>query len=242
MEKTTSSVSKGKIYLIPNTLGESALDQVVPSSVKQVIHEIRYFVVENEKNARQLIKLYELKHPQSDLVFFELDKHKANSGLQDFLNYVLIGNDIGVISDAGCPGVADPGAEFVSFAHQKNIDIIPLVGPSSIILALMASGFNGQSFAFNGYLPIDKDQRKHKLHTLERLVYKIDQTQIFIETPYRNNQTLNDFMQLLERDTKLCIACDLTLPTQFIKVKKVKDWKGMLPDLNKRPAIFLIYK
>lgn len=242
MENSSAAEKKGKIFLIPNTLGETQLDHVIPAFVKQQIHEVRHFVVENEKNARQLIKLYELMHPQADLIFFELDKHKANIGLQDFLKHTLEGNDIGVISDAGCPGVADPGADFVSLAHQKNIEIIPFVGPSSILLALMASGFNGQSFAFNGYLPIDKEQRKHKLHTSERLVYKIDQTQIFIETPYRNNQTLNDFIQLLERDTKLCIACDLTLPSQFIKVKKVKDWKGMLPDINKRPAIFLIYK
>ena len=242
MNNSESIISKGKIILIPNTLGETPLEKVIPLFVKQQIHELKYFVVENEKNARQLLKQYDLKYSQADFTFFELDKHKANNGLQEFLKYALDGNTIGVISDAGCPGVADPGAEFISLAHQRNIEVIPFVGPSSILLALMASGFNGQCFAFNGYLPIDKEQRKHKLYTLERLVYKIEQTQIFIETPYRNNQTLNDFIQMLERDTKLCIACDLTLPSQFIKVKKVKDWKGVLPDINKRPAIFLIYK
>lgn len=235
--------TKGRIFLIPNTLGEGQpLEQVVPVFAKSQIHHLKYFVVENEKNARQLLKQYELQNTQQDFIFYELDKHKSNTGLADFLKHASEGNDVGIISDAGCPGVADPGAEAVALAHQKNLEIIPLVGPSSILLALMGSGFNGQSFAFNGYLPIDKETRKHKLHTLERLVYKIEQTQIFIETPYRNNQTLQDFVTMLERDTKLCIACDLTLPTQYIKVKKVKDWKGMLPDINKRPAIFLIYK
>ncbi len=234
--------SKGKMYLVPNTLGGTNLNAVVPSEVKQFVSTIRHFVVENEKSARALLKLYETPIPQADFVLFELNKHGHNDGLSQFIEAYIASNNIGIISDAGCAAIADPGSEAVAIAHLRNIEVVPFVGPSSILLALMASGFNGQNFAFNGYLPIDKKQKEEKLKTLERLIDKIDQTQIFIETPYRNNQLLKDFCDTLQRTTMLCIAANLTLPDQWIKVKSIKDWKGMQPDLNKKPCIFLLHK
>ena len=169
-----------------------------------------------------------------------LNKFTQVTELPSYLDSCLQGRNIGLLSEAGCPGIADPGAEVVKIAHEKDIQVVPLVGPSSILLALMSSGMNGQSFAFKGYLPIDKSERKSALKNLERISIKENQSQIFIETPYRNNKMLEDIINCLQADTRLCIACDITLTTEYIKTKKVKEWKSTKIDINKRPAIFLI--
>jgi len=171
-----------------------------------------------------------------------LNKYTEPSELPSFLEACKSGKSIGLLSEAGCPGIADPGAEIVKIAHENNIRVIPLVGPSSILLALMGSGMNGQSFTFNGYLPIDKSERKAKLKQLEHVSAEQNQSQIFIETPYRNNKMLEDICAVLQNQTRLCIACDITLPTEYIKTKTVEEWKHITVDLHKRPAIFIIQK
>ena len=180
--------------------------------------------------------------PQNELKLYELNKHTDIQELHSFLKNCRNGKNIGLISDAGCPGIADPGAEIVNLAHKENIKIIPLVGPSSILLSLMASGMNGQSFAFTGYLPIDKSDVKKKLKELERISRTQNQTQLFIETPYRNNKLIEHIFQNLQSSTKLCIACDISLKSEFIKTKTIAEWKkSAKPELHKRPCIFLIH-
>lgn len=232
----------GKLYLIPTRLGDSPPLEVLPISVKKIIEQIDYYIVENEKTARAFIKKVNSRKPQSSLVLFKLNKFTDILDLPKFLEPCSQGEDIGLISEAGCPGIADPGADIVSIAHQKNIKVIPLVGPSSILLAMMASGMNGQNFAFNGYLPIDKQDKKKELKRLERLSFDSNQSQIFIETPYRNNKMLEDLCNLLDQNTKICIACDITLSTEFIKTQTVNEWKKNIVDLHKRPTIFIIHK
>lgn len=232
----------GKLYLIPTRLGDSPPLEVLPISVKKIIEQIDYYIVENEKTARAFIKKVNSRKSQSSLVLFKLNKFTDILDLPKFLEPCSQGEDIGLISEAGCPGIADPGADIVSIAHQKNIKVIPLVGPSSILLAMMASGMNGQNFAFNGYLPIDKQEKKKELKRLERLSFDSNQSQIFIETPYRNNKMLEDLCNLLDQNTKICIACDITLSTEFIKTQTVNEWKKNIVDLHKRPTIFIIHK
>lgn len=236
-------MNKGKLYLIPTTLGDTAeTADVIPLKVNELINKIDEYIVENEKSARHYLKKIGIKKPLQEIVLHPLNQHTQPHEISSYLNSIQQGKDIGVISEAGCPGVADPGADVVKLAHEKNIDVIPLVGPSSILLSLMASGFNGQNFAFNGYLPKERAERIKKIKDLEMLVYKRKQTQMFIETPYRNMHLLEDILNTCENKTKLCIACDITLPTEFIKTKSVFDWKKQLPDINKRPTIFLIYQ
>ncbi len=236
-------MNKGKLYLIPTTLGDTAeTADVIPLKVNELINTIDEYIVENEKSARHYLKKIGIKKPLQEIILHLLNQHTQAHELSSYLNSIQQGKDIGVISEAGCPGVADPGADVVKLAHEKNIDVIPLVGPSSILLSLMASGFNGQNFAFNGYLPKERAERIKKIKDLEMLVYKRKQTQMFIETPYRNMHILEDILNSCENKTKLCIACDITLPTEFIKTKSVFDWKKQLPDINKRPTIFLIYQ
>jgi len=232
----------GKLYLIPCTLGDSNPFDVLPTQVKQVIDRLDTFVVENSKSARRFIKSISPDKQQSSLTLFELNKFTEASNLPSFIEPCLNGQDLGLLSDAGCPGIADPGADIVSLAHKNNIKVVPLVGPSSILLAMMASGFNGQSFAFNGYLPIDKNERKTELKRLERLSFEHNQTQSFIETPYRNNKLLEDLCTTLGGSTEICVACDITLPTEFIKTKTVNQWKKNSVDLHKRPTLFIIHK
>jgi len=232
----------GKLYLIPTTLGETEPLNVLPLSVKKVIEHVDIFIVENEKTARKDIKRISASKQQSSLKLFPLNKFTEESELPTYLEPCLQGQDVGLLSEAGCPGIADPGAEIVKIAHQKNIQVVPLVGPSSILLALMASGMNGQSFAFNGYLPIDKSDRKGELKRLERLSFEHNQTQCFIETPYRNNKLLEDLCAVLHDSTQLCVACDVTLPTEYIKTLPIKIWKNTKIDLHKRPAMFVIHK
>jgi 16S rRNA (cytidine1402-2'-O)-methyltransferase len=236
-------MEKGKIYLIPTTLGDTAeTADVLPIKINEIINSIDEYIVENEKSARHYLKKMGIKKPLQEIVLHPLNQHTEAKDISSYLNSIQLGKHIGVISEAGCPGVADPGADVVKIAHEKNIDVVPLVGPSSILLSLMASGFNGQNFAFNGYLPKERGERIKKLKELETLVYKRKQTQLFIETPYRNMHLLEDILSSCEGKTKLCIACDITLPSEFVKTKPIYEWKKQIPDINKKPTIFLIYQ
>ena len=232
----------GKLYLIPTSLGDNAPLETIPISIKKIIESIDVYIVENEKSARRFIKAVSSGKSQSSLTLFTLNKFTDPLEIPLYLEECYKGNNIGLLSDAGCPAVADPGAEVVKIAHEKNIKTIPLVGPSSILLAMMCSGMNGQNFAFNGYLPIEKVERKSKMKQLEKRSFDENQSQLFIETPYRNNSVLEDLYKTLNSDTKICVACDLTLPTEYIKTQTAKQWKHSKLDFHKRPAIFIIHK
>ncbi|MFN4763901.1 SAM-dependent methyltransferase [Gillisia sp. Q332] len=232
----------GKLYLIPTTLGTSNPEEVLPASIKGIIEKIDHYIVENEKTARRSIKQVDQEKNQSSLKLSLLNKFTDPADLSSFLTPCKEGINVGLLSEAGCPGVADPGAEIVKLAHQTGIQVVPLVGPSSILLAMMGSGMNGQSFTFNGYLSIDKKERKQELKTLERISAERNQAQLFIETPYRNNNLLEDMKQILNPATRLCIACDLTLPSEFILTMSIMDWDKTKVDLHKRPTIFIIQK
>lgn len=232
----------GKLYLIPTTLGEMNPDDVLPATIKRSIDFIDYYIVENEKTARKFIKSIQPEKKQPELKLFLLNKHTETKEHLEFIKPLLEGHNVGLMSEAGCPGVADPGAVIVKIAHEKGIQVVPLVGPSSILLAVMASGMNGQSFAFNGYLPIDKSEKKQAIKGLEKLSFDKNQSQLFIETPYRNNKLLEDILQTLQPNTNLCIACDITLPTEYIKTMTVSLWKKQQVDLHNRPTIFIIHK
>ncbi|GLB51193.1 S-adenosylmethionine-dependent methyltransferase [Neptunitalea chrysea] len=232
----------GKLYLIPTTLGETEPLNVLPTAVQSTIYAIDEFIVENEKTARRFIKNICPEKSQPSLKLHIINKYTELAELPEFLSNCLKGTDVGIISEAGCPGVADPGADVVKIAHQKGIQVIPLVGPSSILLAMMSSGFNGQNFAFNGYLPIDKGEKKNALKTLERRSKELQQSQIFIETPYRNNQLLESMCGILQNNTQLCVACDITLSTEYIKTQSIGSWKKTKVDLHKRPAIFILHQ
>lgn len=232
----------GKLYLIPTTMGDCDPMDVLPQTIKRAIDLIDYYIVENEKTARKSIKQVQPEKKQSELILFALNKRTETQEHKEFIKPLLEGKDMGLMSEAGCPGVADPGAVIVKLAHEKGIQVVPLVGPSSILLAMMASGMNGQSFTFHGYLPIEKGEKKASLKVLERISQERNQSQIFIETPYRNNKMLEDLLLLLNPETHLCIAADITLSTEYIKTKKAKDWKKETVDLHNRPAIFIIHK
>jgi 16S rRNA (cytidine1402-2'-O)-methyltransferase len=234
--------SKGKLYLIPCTLGDTPPLEVLPLSVKKAIEHINHYIVEHEKNARRFIKNVNSKKSQGELNIQEINKFTNEDEIPQMLNPCLQGFDVGVISDAGCPGIADPGASVVLQAHLQGIKVVPLVGPSSILLAMMASGMNGQNFAFNGYLPIDKKERKNTIKRLEKLSADTEQSQSFIETPYRNNQLLESLSTILQAETLVCVACDITLPTEYIRTAPASDWKKIKVDLHKRPTIFIIQK
>ncbi|MBF6607999.1 MAG: SAM-dependent methyltransferase [Flavobacterium sp.] len=232
----------GKLYLIPTTLGEVDPNDVLPHTVGRAVDFIDDFIVENEKTARKFIKSIAPQKVQATLRLSLLNKHTEVAEYAAMIQPCLEGKNVGLMSEAGCPGVADPGAAIVKIAHQKGIQVVPLVGPSSILLAMMGSGMNGQQFAFNGYLPIDKAEKKAALKSLEKLSSDKNQSQIFIETPYRNNKLLEDILQSLHPETHLCIAADITLPTEFIKTFPVFVWKKTKVDLHNRPAIFIIHK
>jgi 16S rRNA (cytidine1402-2'-O)-methyltransferase len=229
----------GVLYLIPSTLGENAIQTISPQ-ITTVINRLSYFIVEREKTARHFLKSAGYMHSLNELKLFSLNEHTNDNDIPSFIEPLLNGISMGVISEAGCPAVADPGANIVALAHQKNIQVVPLVGPSSILLALMASGFNGQGFTFHGYLPVKEQERKTALQQLEAVSLKTGYTQIFIEAPYRNNQLLKDVVSACKAETKLCIAVDITLPEEKIKTKPIKLWKGTLPDIHKKPAVFLL--
>lgn len=233
---------KGNLYLLPTTLGETDPLEVLPLSVKKLVERIDYYIVENEKTARRSIKNLVPEKSQPSLNLFQLNKHTDPAELPFFLEPCNKGHDVGLLSEAGCPGIADPGAEIVKLAHQQGIRVVPMVGPSSILLALMASGMNGQNFAFNGYLPIDKSERKQEIRFLERLSMERKQAQIFIETPYRNNKMLEDLIQILHPATRICVATDITLPSETIISNTAREWAKIKVDLHKRPTIFILQK
>jgi len=231
----------GTLYLIPVPLAEQAAAKSFTPYLIDTINGIKEYIVENEKTARKFLKEAGLKTPQSELVIHDYGKHNRQDDTIEFFKGLQAGNDVGLMSEAGCPGVADPGAALVAKAHRMGIKVVPLVGPSSILLALMASGFSGQSFAFHGYLPIDKVQRSKKIKELEQISVQDDQTQLFIETPFRNNPMLEEILRTANSKTKLCIACDLTAATELVQTKTIAEWQKNKPELHKRPAIFLIY-
>ena len=231
---------KGKLYLIPSPLGAEGA-YCIPPYVVDRIHQLEVFIAERAKTARHFIKSTGIKRPLQELEFFELNKFTQPAEKKNFLAAAELGKDIGLLSEAGCPGVADPGADIVQLAHAKGIEVVPMVGPSSILLALMASGMSGQNFAFKGYLPAKKPELGKALKAAEQIAYKFKQTQLFIETPYRNNSFLEMALSNLRPATQLCVAAELTLPQQYIRKASVAAWKKeKLPDLHKRPAIFLI--
>ena len=233
----------GKLYLIPTTLGETQNPfDVLPQTIKRSIDLLDYYIVENEKTARKFIKSICPEKVQATLHLSVLNKHTQDSEYKKMIQDCVEGKNVGLMSEAGCPGVADPGAVIVKLAHEKGIQVVPLVGPSSILLAIMASGMNGQSFAFNGYIPIDAAEKKAAIKNLEKLSISKNQSQLFIETPYRNNKMLEDILSSLHPETYLCVACDITLPTEYIKTMRVVNWKKTKIDLHNRPAIFIIHK
>ena len=230
------------LYLIPVTLGETPINNVLPQYNSEIISGIRHFIVEDIRSARRFLRKVDSLFDIDGSQFYELNKHTAPEAVSGYLKPLQAGLPVGVISEAGCPAVADPGADVVAIAQRKGLKVVPLVGPSSIILSVMASGFNGQSFAFNGYLPVKPDERAKALRKLEQRVYNENQTQIFIETPYRNGKMVEDILVHCRPQTKLCIAANLTCEGEYAKTRTLKEWKGKVPDLSKIPCIFLLYK
>src|ERR1700743_3699183 len=230
----------GTLYLIPVPLSDDAAAKSFTPFLTDTINSINEYIVENEKTARKFLKQAGLKTPQSELTIHDYGKHNRDN-LKPFFAGLIAGKDVGLMSEAGCPGVADPGSEIVAEAHKRGIKVVPLVGPSSILLALMASGFNGQSFTFHGYLPIDKVERSKRIKELENLAVKNNQTQLFIETPFRNNPMLEEILKTCNGATKLCIAADLTSETELLQTKTIEQWRKNVPDLHKRPTIFLLF-
>ncbi len=234
-------MSSGKVYIIPNVISENTQEEVIPAQVKNAILACDFFLVESIRTARRYISSLKLGLVIDDLRFETLDKNTSIEDCIDLIQPILEGENAGIISESGCPGIADPGARLVHMAHQFNIKCIPIVGPSSILMALMASGFNGQSFAFHGYLPIDKKDRQQRIKGLEKESKEKDQTQIFMETPYRNEQLLVDILKVARKDTFLCIARDITGEKELVITKSIGKWKVGDIALNKVPTIFLLY-
>lgn len=236
-------IMTGVVYLIPNTLGECDTNHVLPTYNREVILSIKHFIVEDVRTARRFLKKVDSSINIDELTFYTLNNHTTPEEIGGYLLPAKSGLDMGIISEAGCPAIADPGADIVRMAQEADVKVVPLVGPSSILLGLMASGFNGQSFAFVGYLPIKPNERDQRLRQLEKRAHVEKQSQIFIETPYRNNTMFENILSVCQGGTKLCVACDITLETEYIKTKTVAQWKAFKqrPDLNKRPCIFILY-
>jgi len=233
---------KGTLFLIPVPLADNTATKVLPVYQQELINNIRTYIVENEKTARYWLKHMELKTAQSELLIHVYGKHSEKIDISTYFKELESGADVGLMSEAGCPAVADPGSEIVAEAHRRGIKVVPLVGPSSILLALMGSGFSGQSFTFHGYLPIDKGQRSKKIKELEQNSQRFDQTQIFIETPFRNNQMLEELLKSCSPKTKLCVAVNLTGEDEQIISQPIESWKKQKADFHKKPAIFLLYR
>lgn len=235
---------KTALYLIPNTLGTQDFESVLPSKNKEIVMNIRHFIVESRKCAVRFLITLDKKFPIDDCTFTELSEHTdEKTDLSKILLPLEKGESMGVISDAGCPAVGDPGSRAVELAHKKRLTVVPLIGPNSMILALMASGFNGQNFCFNGYLPVKNNEKESKIKNLENRMYKENQTQLFIETPYRNLQLFDSLLKICREETKLCIASGLSTENEYISTKTIREWKKTKkPEINKIPAIFLIYK
>ena len=231
------------LYLLPVTLGDTEIDNVLPSYNREIIRQIKFFIVENVRSARRFLKKVDRDINIDELTFYLMDKHTDAAKMASYLKPLEEGSAMGVISEAGCPAVADPGADVVAVAQRKNLRVIPMVGPSSIIMSVMGSGFNGQSFAFNGYLPIEPSERTKRIKQLETRVYTEDQTQLFIETPYRNHKMLEELLRTCKPSTRLCIASGITCAEEYIHTHTIAEWKKIkLHDLSKIPTIFLIYK
>ena len=235
-------MNKGALYLIPVTLGDTPIDKVLPSSNREVIASIKHFIVEDIRSARRFLKKSNPEIVIDDLTFYTLNEHTKGEDIGSYLNAINEGLNVGVISEAGCPAIADPGADVVAIAQSRNIKVVPLVGPSSILMSLMASGFNGQKFTFNGYLPIEPNERAKAIKLLEQRAYAEDTTQIFIEAPYRNAKLIADLVKTCRPQTKLCIASAITCEEESIITKPIKEWSKRTPEVGKIPAIFLIYK
>jgi 16S rRNA (cytidine1402-2'-O)-methyltransferase len=233
-------LKKGKLYLIPSLLGDSDANASLPNSITNHIKEINIFIVENIRSARRFIKKVHKEKDIDNTIFYAFGKHDKLNLEEDFLPHILNGEDVGIISEAGLPCVADPGSKIVAYAHDFQIQVIPLVGPSSIFLALMASGLNGQNFVFHGYLPIDKKERERKIKQMESNSRKENQTQIFMETPYRNHQLLDAIIKNSSNKARLCIATNITLSSENIKTKTIEEWKNTKLDIHKKPTIFLL--
>ena len=234
-------MNKGTLYLIPCTLGDTSAEQVLPQHVIDIARKLKHFVVEQPKTARQFLSALKPEQPIQSLHFASLNEHTATNELAELLAPLLAGHDVGIISEAGCPGIADPGADLVNLAHKNGIRVVPLVGPSSILLALMASGLNGQCFAFHGYLPIAEQERNKAIATLETESAKRKQTQMFIETPYRNDKLFGALLAQCRPQTLLCVATDITLSSEQIHTRSIAQWKSQpAPQLNKRPSLFLL--
>ena len=228
------------LFLIPVTLGDTDHRKVLPDYNREIIAQIRHFIVENTRTARRFLKKSNPSTVIDEIQFYELNKHTSPAQISGYLAPLAEGESVGLISEAGCPAIADPGADIVAIAQQKNYRVVPLVGPSSLLMALMASGFNGQSFAFHGYLPIDAASRTAHIKMLESRIYAEHQTQLFIETPYRNNKLMEDIVRICRPTTKLCVAANITCEDEYIRTRSVKEWMGNIPDLNKKPTLFLM--
>jgi 16S rRNA (cytidine1402-2'-O)-methyltransferase len=228
------------LFLIPNLISDTEINSVIPIIIKDKVIDLKFFIVENIREARRYLKKLNNEIDINSITFFELNQHTKENEISDFLYEAEKGNNFGLISDAGLPCIADPGNVIVKLAHEKNIKVVPLVGPSSIFLALMASGLNGQNFAFNGYIPIEKNDRIKKIKLLEQKSVKEKQSQIFMDTPYRNNKLLADLINTLNFDTLLCIAFDISGENEFIVTRHIFEWKKNKPDLNKKPCIFIV--
>lgn len=236
-----NSKPEAALYLIPVTLGDTPHENVLPSYNAQIVGQIRHFVVEEIRTARRFLRRMDREFPIDECTFFEMGKHADSSRFAEYLAPISKGHSVGVISEAGCPAVADPGADVVSIAQKRNVRVVPLVGPSSMILAVMASGLGGQSFAFNGYLPVQDGDRAKRLKQLESRAWAEGQTQLFIETPYRNRKMFDTMCATLRSDTRMCIAAGITTEDEWIRTQTIRDWKRTgMPDLGKVPAIFLI--
>ena len=230
------------LYLIPVPLGETSIDRVLPDYNRTIIAGIKHYIVENVRTARRFLKKSNPDIVIDELTFYTLDKHTAPESISEYLLPLGNGLPMGVISEAGCPAIADPGADVVAIAQRNGYPVVPLVGPSSILLSLMASGFNGQSFAFHGYLPIEGNERTKKIKLLEQRAWNENQTQIFIETPYRNHRLMEDLIRSCRPQTRLCVACNVSCEDEYIRTCTLKEWSKLKYDFQKKAAIFLIYK
>jgi len=230
----------GKLFLIPTPLGDGETESVIPQGTLDVLRTLNIFIVEELRTARRYLKKAGINTPIDDLTFFELNEHTPETDIPALLQPILKGNNIGLLSEAGAPAVADPGANLIALAHSQHIEVVPLVGPSSLLLALMASGLNGQSFTFNGYLPVKSLERQQRIRQLENRSIDWQQTQIFIETPYRNHALLNDLLLSCAPNTLLCIAANITMPDEYIHTKTITEWKKTTVAIHKKPCIFLI--
>jgi len=232
----------GSLFLIPTLLGDGPIIMVIPEGTMDIIKTIDIFIVEEIRTARRFLKKAGITKSFEDITFFILNEHTKPEDLSSYLLPAKTGKNIGLLSEAGTPCIADPGSNLVNLAHNSGIRVVPCTGPSSLFLALMASGFNGQNFCFSGYLPIEREKRNRKIKELEKVLYEKDQTQLFIETPYRNNQMIQSIIDICQMDTKLCLAVDLTSGAEWISVKSIREWKKNKPDLNKHPCVFLLYR